>query len=90
MPALQLFGHRTALAGDDLRFFAFFAFLFRLLQIAVLIPIFVFVEGGVSSVRAEECRNLNGLVRHAKQLMILYWSFSMILAMVAIILELLM
>jgi hypothetical protein len=43
MPSLVLFGRRTFMAGDDLRFFAAFAFLFRLLQLGLTTAIVAFV-----------------------------------------------
>jgi sn1-specific diacylglycerol lipase len=43
MPALVLFGQKTALAGDDLRCSSTAFFVFRLIQFALLLPTLVFL-----------------------------------------------
>lgn len=85
MPALVLFGHRTALSGDDLRIFSFIAILFRVFQLALVISVAPYTLGVKRSLCPRERRNI--VVEHVDVLMHCYWALSFLECLLAIPIE---
>ena len=92
MPALVLFGHRTALAGDDLRVFTVFALILRLLQAALLIPVLILFVDNIDEEQGNNtvCAAKYHWRERANVVFYLYWTLAVILVIVAVPLELLM
>jgi hypothetical protein len=87
MPALRVLGQPMLFAGDDLRVVAIGSILLRLLQIALLVPAFVYV------VRLDEPPDdyvlefSRSISKHGRELVITYWSLASFTALASICLE---
>lgn len=98
MPSLRICGHRTFVAGDDLRFPTILAVLLRILQIVVLIPLTVFSAGpdanlhlDTSDIREkcdlDENAKIDPLIERSFAILVTYLTLAYVMALVGLGLE---
>lgn len=88
MPALELCGQKTVVAGDDLQIFCFFAVGLRVVQLCLLIPLTIYVAGRLPN--SGYCSQSDDFEDRAEILMLVYSSVATCLVMLFLVVDILM
>ena len=87
MPALELFGHKTLIAGDSLRVPSALAILLRVMQLAVAVPLLALINDLDLPYSAELVVVCAGGVGNGKEIFYAYLAVSIFSALVSILID---